>query len=58
MGAGISVASSEELLKHVSQLIKDNDKRRHLGEMARNYILSAKGATENIIKELESTLSK
>jgi 3-deoxy-D-manno-octulosonic-acid transferase len=58
MKAGFSVSTSAELLEHLSRLLKDKDYRNRCGEMARNYILSAKGATESIMKEIESTLSK
>ncbi len=58
MRAGFSVSTSTELQEQLSLLFKDKDYRNRCGEMARNYILSAKGATEKIIRELESTLGK
>lgn len=51
-GGGFSISSADELLKVMSRLLNDKEGRQRSGNAGKNYILSAKGATDKIIREI------
>jgi len=52
------IANSSELMKELTSLFTDKNKRKDNGEIARSYILSNIGATDLIVDYLDKAISK
>ncbi len=57
LGAGITVSNATEL-NSVMHTLKDDLTRKHLGDIARQYVSQEKGATETIMKYIENLIPK
>jgi 3-deoxy-D-manno-octulosonic-acid transferase len=51
-GSAIQVSSAEELMKTISELLLDNEKRKLIGQSAKNTFENNRGATTKIFKAI------
>jgi len=55
-GAGIAVRDTSELINKFEELLANEEKRQHLGEIAQNYVKNNTGATDMIVEYLRGKI--
>ena len=52
-GGAVSIENALELDATLASLLNDDEKRKHVGEQSRNYVIQQAGATDKVIAYIQ-----